>query len=399
MTATYAYKARDPLGKIHTGILQASSQEVAGQQLRQSGFAVLELNEEEEVGGLLARRVSRQDVIYLTNQLAVMTDTGITLSVALGTLAGQQENPRLRQVLTEMKMTVEGGRDFSEALAQHPRLFDPTYVALVQAGEATGMLPEMLERIAGYLRKEVEARGRVRAALAYPLVMMALAAVVTIFLLTYVLPKFTPLFARQGSQLPRPTLLMMAVSESLLNYWYAWAVGAAALAAGFCWLRAAPAGRQWLDWAKISAPVLGPLFRKVTISRCVRTLGTMIGSGVPVLKSLELSAAVCGNVFYQQLWQGALAQVTAGNRVCEALAHSPLLPPMLVQMIASGEETGKLDAVLSKVSNYYDQEVETSIKSVTSLIEPLLITIMGVVVGGIALAMMLPIFSLSRMPG
>jgi type IV pilus assembly protein PilC len=298
-----------------------------------------------------------------------------------------------------MKQAVEGGRDFSDALAEHPQLFDRTYVALVRASEATGSLPEMLDRIAGYLRKELETRNRVRAAMAYPLVMLVMAVGVTVFLLTYVLPKFTPLFTRQGARLPKPTVLMMAASEALITYWYVWLAGLAA--GGIAWYagRQTPAGRQGLDWAKIHLPVCGPLCRKVAISRSIRTLGTMISSGVPMLEAIQLSAAVCGNYFYEKLWRDAVQQVTAGNRICDSVAHSPLLPRMLVQMIAAGEETGKLDQVLAKVSGYYDQEVESTIKATTSLIEPVLITVMGIVVGGIAMALLLPIFTLSKAPG
>jgi type IV pilus assembly protein PilC len=400
MTTAFAYRVRDPLGKLHEGSLEASSVEVATQQLRQSGFQVLDIEEDEEsLGSLFSGRVSRNDVIYVTSQLAIMTDTGINLSAALGTLAEQQDNPRLARVLRELKSAVEGGRDFSDALSEHPQLFDKTYVALVKASEATGLLPEMLDRIATYLRKEVETRGKVRSAMAYPTVMIVLATGVTIFLLTYILPKFTPLFARQGARLPKPTLVMMAVSEHLLQFWPWWIAGTLAALAGLWWGRRTVGGRRWLDWAKINTPIIGPLVRKVTISRSIRTLGTMLSAGVPMLDAIQLSAAVCGNFFYEKLWRDALVQVTAGNRVCEALAPSPLLPRMLVQMISSGEETGKLDKVLAKVSNYYDQEVESSIKATTSLIEPLLITVMGVVVGGIALALLMPIFALSRPAG
>ena len=328
-----------------------------------------------------------------------MSETGINLSTALNGILQQEDNPTLRKVLTDLRSSVESGEDFSTALARYPKLFDKTYVSLVRASEATGKMGEMLEAIATYLRKELESRGKVRAAMAYPSVMLVMAIAVTIFLLTFVLPKFTPLFNSRGMKLPMPTLVMMTLSHYLLDFWYLWLIGATTAIVGFFWGRRTEPGRKALDWIKISLPIVGPMCRKVTISRSIRTLGTMITSGVPMLEAIQLSSDVAGNYYYAQLWQDVLVAVTSGNQICTALSRNALFPKMLVQMISSGEETGKLDLVLMKVSNYYDREVETSLKAVTSLIEPIMITIMGVVVGGIGMALMLPIFSLSKAVG
>ncbi len=397
---TYQYRVRDPLGKIHEGSLDAATLDDASQQLRRDGFQVLDLEEEGTAGdgGLIPRRVSKQEVIYLTSQLAIMVETGITLSSALGGILEQEQNPTLRRILGELKAAVEGGEDFSSALARYPKLFDRTYVSLVKASEATGTLGAMLDRVAGYLRKEVETRGKVRAAMAYPSVMMLMAIGVTIFLLTYILPKFTPLFAARGASLPAPTRIMMSVSHVLLHYWYFWLAGAVLAIAAYLIGRRTEPGRRLLDGVKIHLPLLGPMFRKVTISRSIRTLGTMLGSGVPMLDALRLSAEVSGNYHYEKLWEHVLEQVTGGKRICEVLSGNPLFPRVLVQMIASGEETGRLDFVLDRVSTYYDQEVEVALKTATSLIEPIMISVMGVVVGGIGMALMLPIFSLSKQP-
>ena len=395
---TFQYRVRDPLGNVHEGTVEAPSAEEAQQQLRRDGFHVLQLEEEQASGGLFARRISRQEIAYVTSQLAIMVETGISISKALETISVQETNPTLRNVLIDLKNSVEGGEGFSTALARHPKLFDATYVALVKASEATGSLAEMLERIAQYLHKDMETRSKVRAAMAYPGVMLALAISVTIFLLTFILPKFEPLFKRQGTKLPKPTLVMMTISDALMNYWYAWVVLIIALIVGFIFGRRTVEGRKALDWVKINLPLLGPLFRKVAISRSIRTLGTMVGSGVSVLSALELTAEVAGNVFYRQLWLTVRDQVTAGKPIHECLAGNPLLPPMLVQMINSGEDTGKLDMVLERVSSYFDTEVDTSIKTATSLIEPIMIVGMGVVVGGIGMALLLPIFSLSKPP-
>jgi type IV pilus assembly protein PilC len=395
---SYQYRVRDPLGNTHQGAVEAASLEDARQQLRRDGFQVLDLDEADDDGDLFPRRISKNDVIYVTNQLAIMVDTGINLSAALGGIVEQEPNPSLRKILAELKAAVEGGEDFSTALAAYPKLFDKTYVALVRASEATGTLGNMLQQIADYLRKEVETRSRVRAAMAYPLVMMTLALAVTIFLLTYVLPKFTPLFKSKKIDLPGPTWLMMSVSDALLSYWYLWLAGFVLAVAGFLFGRRTGPGRHLLDLVKINLPIVGPMFRKVIISRSVRTLGTMLQSGVPFLESIRLAGEVSGNVHYERLWQKVLEEVSGGRRICEVLIGNPLFPRVLVQMIACGEETGKLDQVLQRVSSYYDREVEISIKAATSLIEPIMIGIMGVVVGTIGLAVLLPIFSLSRHP-
>jgi type IV pilus assembly protein PilC len=395
---SYQYRVRDPLGKIHEGTLEAASLEEAGQQLRRDGFQVLDLEESDGDAPLFAARVSKNDIIYATSQLAIMVDTGITLSAALAGIVEQEQNPAFRKVLADLKEAVEGGEDFSTALARHPKLFDKTYVSLIRASEATGSLAAMLDRIATYLRKEVETRGKVRAAMAYPGIMMVLATAVTVFLLTYILPKFTPLFKSKGRELPRPTVFMMGVSELILEHWYLWLAGVVALVAGFLLARRTDPGRRFLDWLKIHLPIVGPTFRKVTISRSIRTLGTMLASGVPMLEALKLCGEVSGNYYYERLWQQVRDQVTAGKRICEVLEGSPLFPRVLIQMIACGEETAQLDRVLERVSAYYDQEVETALKTATSVIEPIMISVMGVIVGGIGLALLLPIFTLSKQP-
>jgi type IV pilus assembly protein PilC len=393
--------AKSSSTKIGNSSVSAATRGEVAAALRHDGIvtASVDAAQEEEIGSLFPRRIRKYDLIYVTNQLAIMVDTGITLSTALGSIVAQEENPTLRAVLADLKKRVESGDDFSSALAEYPKVFDKTYVSLIRASEATGKLGEMLNRVSLYLRKEVETRGKVRAAMAYPAVMMVVATAVTIFLLTFILPKFAPLFQSRGKSLPAPTRFMMGASDLMINYWYAWLIGVVALVAGFIYGKRTEPGRKAWDWVKINTPIIGPMFRKVAISRSIRTLGTMIGSGVSMLDSLRLSAEVSGNYYYEQLWLGVLEQVTSGKQICETLAGNPLFPPVLVQMISAGEDTGKLDEVLERVSNYYDQEVDMSLKTATSLIEPLMITFMGFIVGGIGLSLLLPIFSLSRNPG
>jgi type IV pilus assembly protein PilC len=396
MSIAFAYQVRDYRGNVIDGTLDAKDADDASQQLRREGYQVLELKTAEQDGpGLFARSVTRSDIVYMTNQLAVMVDTGITLAAALEGMAAQEQNPRLKKVLLELKSGVEEGEDFSKALAKHPKLFDKTYISLIKASEATGTLGPMLDRVATYLRKEIETRGKVKAAMAYPCVMLGLAVGVTIFLLTYIMPQFMPMFSSKGVKLPMATKVMMVISDAMIHYWYAWLVGLVAVVGGLLYGKRTEPGRKLWDRIKINLPLIGPMTRKVVISRSVRTLGTMISSGIPMLDALQLTSEVSGNFYYEELWKMVSDKVVSGSQICEALAGSPLFPAMLIQMFSAGEQTGRLGPVLERVSNYFDSEVETSLKAVTSVIEPILISVMGVVVGTIGMALLLPIFSLS----
>jgi type IV pilus assembly protein PilC len=394
----FSYRVRDSMGRTREGNMEAVSYEDARQQLRRDGYHILELKSVEEMPTLFPKRITRQNLIYVTAQLAIMVDTGITISTALSGIIEQETNSALRKVLQGLKEAVESGEDFSAALARYPKLFDNTYVSMVKASEATGALGAMLDRVALYMRKEQDTFNKVRAAMAYPMTMMVLAVGVTIFLLTYIMPKFMPIFKLRQTQLPVPTLVLMSISQAISDYWYLFLAAGAAIAAGFLYGRRTPSGKRVLDWIKINSPIVGTMFRKVTISRSIRTLGTLLASGVPVIESIKLAQAVAGNYYYETIWQKVLEEVTGGKRICEVLRNTPLFPNVLVQMISSGEEAGKLDVVLEKVSTYYDNEVEITLKATTSMIEPIMIAVMGVVVGTIGLAIMLPIFSLSRQP-
>ncbi len=348
---------------------------------------------------LFARRIRKTDVLYATNQLAVMVETGVTLAEALSAIIEQEENPTFRQVLSQIRREVESGNDFSAALAEYPKVFDHTYISLIRASEATGMLGEMLHRISNHLRKEIEARRKVRAAMIYPCVMFTMAVGVTVFLLTFVLPKFMPLFEARGVNLPIPTKVMLAVSHAFVDYWPWWIASAVGLIVGFFVARKTePGGRMW-DTVKLKLPIVGRAIQKIVLSRSVRTLGVMVQAGVPVLEALKLTSQIAGNRLYEETWLRVIDDVTAGKEIHTALLGSPLFPSTLVRMIASGEETGKLDQVLQRVSDYYDQEVETAVKAATGLIEPIMIGVMGVIVGGIGLGLLLPIFSLSSAAG
>jgi type IV pilus assembly protein PilC len=344
---------------------------------------------------LFQRRVTRSDIVYLTSQLAIMIDAGVPLSNALASLTRHIENPTFRAMLEKIQQAVEAGDDLSTALARYPKQFDKTYVNLVKASEASGAMAPMLDRIAIQARTELETLQKVRGALMYPAVMLVMCVAACVFLLTYVFPKITPMFATRGIELPRPTQIMMAISHALTHEWYWFLAGLVVLVGGFLYARRQPWGRLALDWLWLRVPIFGTLFRKSILTRCLRTLASTITAGVPVLDSLELTAGVANNVFYERSWRQVHDQVTTGREIHEALDGNPLFPSTLVQMIASGEQTGKLGPVLNKVSDYFESEIATTVKSVTTLIEPLMVTVMGTIIGSIALAMLLPIFQLS----
>jgi type IV pilus assembly protein PilC len=392
----YAYRARDSFGKVIEGTIAAVDAAEATQQLRRDGLAVLDIADDDNDPPLLGGRISRRDIANVTTQLAVMVDTGITLSSALQGLMSQEQNPKLKHLMQNLQTAVEGGSDFSSALQNHPQYFDPTYIALVRASEASGTLGEMLDRIAEYLRTRIESRAKVRAAMTYPAVIATLAIGVTVFLLTYIMPKFEPLFSSKKADLPQMTVVMMAASRLLVNYWYAWLLGLIAAIVGFVIWKRTDSGKRTWDGALLYVPLLGPLSRKIILSRSISTLGTMIAAGVSTLDALRLCGESAGNHVYGELWENVRERVMGGDQICEALSNNPLVPGTLVQMIASGEQSGRLDEVLQRVSTFYDREVETSLKTATSLIEPIMIGIMGAVVGTIGLSLLLPIFSLSR---
>ncbi|MBM3999721.1 MAG: type II secretion system F family protein [Planctomycetes bacterium] len=397
--STFAFVAKELRGARRKGRLDAESRDAALKSLKKQGLQVVELTEVRAARTLFAKRIAKSEIVYVTSQLAIMVETGINLAAALAGLAEQSDHPTLRDLLTALRKRVEGGADFSTALAEHPRHFDRTYIALIKASEQTGSLGAMLEQIANHMSGQLESRRKVLAAMAYPAVMALIAVSVTIFLLTYILPKFDPLFHREGVKLPTPTIVLLAVSGALMNYKWFWILGTIGAAIGFHRLKRTRTGQRFLDGLLIRLPIVGPMMRKVILSRAIHTLGIMVRSGVPMLDGIRLCAEVSNNCYFERTWLHVLEEITKGNRICDALRGNPLVPKTLVQMIGSGEETGKLDRVLEKVSTHFDREVDAAIKTSTSLIEPLMICVMGVVVGGIGMGLMLPIFSISRSVG
>jgi type IV pilus assembly protein PilC len=393
---SFQFTAVDATGEQHEDVRDAESKEDLKQALAAEGLQVLTVSLDLPSVNILTPRVKQKDLLYITSQLAVMIETGINVTSALESVCEQVENARLRHALEQVRLGVEGGDDLSSMLEEHPKIFDAKITALVRASEQTGTLGEMLERISNDIARDIAQRGKIKSALTYPAVMASVAVGVTIFLLTFIMPQFEPLFKRRNVELPKITSVLMAVSHMMLEYWWAWLGGLIICTVSLVYWLKSKHGQRTMDGFRIYAPLLGPTVRLIILARSVRTLGLMIKSGVSMLDALQLTSEVAGNHYYKLVWLEVIDRVTQGERIVDTLRGNPLFPKSLVQMIGSGEETGKLDFVLEKISRHYEEETASSIKSVTTMVEPLLITVMGFVVGGISMSLLLPIFRLSR---
>jgi type IV pilus assembly protein PilC len=326
-----------------------------------------------------------------------MVRAGISLRAAVDGIADQTENPKFKVMLVQIKDDLDGGRSFSEALQRYPKTFSPLYINMVKASELSGGFAKMLDRIAAYQAQQIETMSQVRGAMIYPGIIGTLAVGVTVFLLTFVLPRFTSIFAGKEAALPLPTRMLLVVSNSMTAYWYVY-LGAIVVAAWvfFMGIRTKP-GRRWFDKAKLTVPLFKKLFRALYISRSLHTMGQLINAGVPMLDTIAITAEISGNVFYRDMWRKVYSAVKEGKKISIPLHQSTLLPKSVIQMVSAGEESGKLGEVLSEVSEFYGRELRNVIKSVTAMIEPLMIVVMGSVVGFIAMSVILPIFKLSTL--
>ena len=403
---SYRYQVKTNGGQLSTGVLSAASAMEAAQALRAKGNQVLQLTaaggETKSFSQKLAALnfssgPSQRDILNFTTQLAVMIRAGISLRVALDGIAEQTDNPKFRAMLVQMKQDVEAGKQFSEALAKHPKQFSALYVNMVRASEMSGSFSHMLDRIAAYLAQQIETRSMVIGAMIYPSVIAALAVGVTFFLLTFVLPRFAQVFEGKESALPWPTKFLMGLSAFMEVWWWAVMLGIlAALTGVFLIVRTEP-GAWWFDRIKLKVPLFKKMFRALYISRSLQTMGELVNAGVPMLDTLKITGDISGNRLFKRLWRAVYNTVKQGKKIVFSLAKSPLLPKSVVQMISAGEESGKLGEVLDQISTYYTKQLKEVIKRVTSMIEPIMIILMGSIVGFIAMAIILPIFKLSSM--
>lgn len=400
---TFAYTARDAAGLASEGTLAAATIEEATKQLRAQGRyatsvkpATAKNSSAPAAASARGIKISRDEVIGISNQLAVMLDTGVTLSEALACCAEFSGKPQTKALLDDLTNRVNAGVDLSDALAMHPRSFPRLYVALIKASEKTGMMSQLLGRATTYLKDEQEILRKVKGALTYPGIMFSFAILTTVFLLAFVLPRFTTIYANKGAALPMPTKILMALSDGLLNYWMFLLPGlAVAIAGGWQYART-PGGRRVVDWLQLNAPMVGPMFRKLYLSRGLRTVGTMAAAGVSLVDSVETATTLCNNGQFRSMWQDVAKQIQNGKPFSEPLARSPLVPGAVSRMLASGERGGKLGPVMEQVAGFSEAELKEKIHELTRYIEPAMIMVMGLLIGSVTLALLLPIFSISK---
>jgi type II secretory pathway component PulF len=340
---------------------------------------------------------SRKDILHFTRQLAVMVRAGISLQDALEGIGEQQDNQKFKAVIRDLKTRIEEGNSFSQALAEHPNIFSNLYINMVAAAEASGSLSDMLQKLAEYLDEEAETRSQVKAAMVYPIIICVMAISVTVFLLCFVLPRFTMVFSGKEHLLPKPTIILMATSAFLRHRWYAIIPVIGAALWGFHFFINTTAGRLWWDKTKLMLPLIRTLCRSLYITRGLHTMGVLTQAGVPILNTISITAHISGNMLYKNMWLFVYEEVRQGKKIASSLAQSKLMPSSVVQMIRSGEDSGNMAEVLKDISGFYARELKTVIKAVTSMIEPIMIVCMGCLVGFIAMSIILPIFKMSSL--
>lgn len=340
---------------------------------------------------------SRKDILHFTSQLAVMIRAGISLQDALEGIGSQQDNQKFKAVIRDLKLRIEEGNSFSQSLAEHPQVFSNLYINMVAAAEASGSLSDMLQKLAEYLDEEAETRSQVKSAMVYPVIIAVMAISVTIFLLCFVLPRFTAIFRGKENLLPLPTTMLMATSAFLRHWWYAILPCIGAAMWGFYFFVNTTMGRLWWDKTKLVLPLIRTLCRSLYITRGLHTMGVLTRAGVPILNTISITAHISGNILYKEMWLYVYEEVRQGKKVASALAQSKLMPSSVVQMIRSGEDSGNMADVLRDISSFYGRELKAVIKAVTSMIEPIMIVCMGCLVGFIAMSIILPIFKMSSL--
>ena len=341
---------------------------------------------------------SRKDILNFSNQLAVMIRAGISLQDALDSIGSQIQNEKFRVIVYDLKNRIEGGQSFSQALAEHPDVFSNLYINMIAAAEISGSMSSMLQQLVEYLDQEAETRSQVISAMVYPIIIAVMAVSTTTFLLTFVLPRFLVVFAGKEHLLPAPTRIIMVLSGLMSNYWFIIfpAIGAAFMAFWYV-TNKTPVGKYWWDKTKLRIPLLSTLCRSLYITRSMHTMGVLTNAGVPILDTLSITAHISGNMLYENMWKGVHESVRQGRKIAVSLDDYGLMPGNVIQMIQSGEESGTLSDVLRDIAAFYARELKTVIKAVTSMIEPLMIVVMGVLVGFIAMSIILPIFKMSSL--
>src|SRR3954466_9411498 len=395
--ASYTYTARDAKGELKSATVDATSREEAISQLKKQRLNVIKIDEaaKKKKPG----KVPTRQIVIFTRQFSTMINSGLPLVQAMGILADQSEDNNLRQITKQVVFDVESGNTVADALRKHPKAFSELYVNMVAAGEAGGILDTILMRLAVFMEKNDALVRKVKGAMIYPSVIMGVAAIAITILLVFVIPTFSTMFASANIPLPLPTRLVIGLSKALKSYWWVVVAGAFALFTVIRKYYATSDGKLNIDRLLLKAPVLGDVLRKSAVSRFTRTLGTLISSGVSILDGLEITAKTSGNRVIQDAIMESRASIAGGETIAAPLKKSQVFPPMVISMIAVGEQTGGLDEMLSKIADFYDEEVDAAVSGLLALMEPVMIVFLGVVVGGMVVAMYLPIFDMVNAAG
>ena len=396
--AEWVYEARTRAGEVQTGIIEAESKEAVQTRLRARQLNPVKIRKKSrDINLSFGTGVSPKELVVFTRQFATMIDAGLPLVQCLDILSSRGENRSLNTILKDVKDYVEQGGTFSEGLARHPKLFDELFVNLVRAGEMGGILDTILNRLAVYIEKRVKLARQVRGAMVYPIAIFFVAAIVIVVMLSWVIPSFKGMFAEFGGadSLPALTQLVISASEGFLNNVLWILLATAGVVVGVVWVYRQPVGKHFFHRMLLALPVLGPVMRKISVARFTRTLGTLLAAGVPILDALDVVKKAAGNVIVENAIQQTSNKIREGRTMAEPLMEPAVFPPMVVQMIGVGEQTGALDTMLNKIADFYEDEVDVAVAALTSLLEPLMMVFIGGIVGVILIAMYLPIFSIA----
>ncbi len=399
----YKWIAETRKGKTIKGELEAADEKIAGIQLKRRNLTVKKLKVKPkdlfENVSFMQPKVTKKDLVIFTRQFSTMIDAGLPLVQGITILSEQMENKTFKRILTEVVKDVEGGASLAESLGKHPDVFDDLFVNLVAAGEVGGILDTILQRLAAYIEKLEKLKGQIKSAMTYPIVVVAIAIIVIAVILIFVIPVFEAMFADFGSALPIPTQVVVDLSRFFKGNFHYVLAAVFVLFFLFKKYKKTESGKKNIDTLSLKLPVFGPLLKKVAIARFSRTLGTMISSGVPILDGLEIVAKTSGNVVLEEIIYDVRSSIAEGQTIAEPLSENDIFPSMVVQMISVGETTGALDTMLEKIADFYDDEVDAAVDALTSMLEPILMVFLGGSIGGLVIAMYLPIFKMAAVMG
>jgi type IV pilus assembly protein PilC len=396
MATTFVWKGRSPTGEILSGEYVTENKQELVAYLRKRKIIVTSLREKSKDVNIrlpFKKKINVKDLGVFTRQFSTMINAGLPMVQCLDILSAQADKPQFKKIVSTVTSDVEGGATLAEALGKHP-VFSQLYVNMVEAGEAGGILDQILNRLAVYLEKAEALQRKVKSAMTYPTVVAVVALGATTFMLMFIIPTFARMFTDFGGQLPLPTKIVLGLSNFLRSQWYVLALSVGGAVFAFKRFYATDAGKMKIDTIALKVPVLGAVLRKAAIARFTRTLGTLVSSGVPILAGLDITARTAGNKVVEKAIYSTRESISQGDTIAEPLRQSGVFPPMVTQMIGVGEQTGALDEMLEKIASFYDSEVDTAVEQLTSIIEPVMIVIMGVIVGGMLISMYLPRFKL-----